>query len=136
MSATDNGEDRFNHASHTVTIQNMIDPNIVYTLGTTGELAAIELGYCITVHKSQGSEWRRVFILFHHTHAVMLFRELFYTAITRAKEEVTIICEPNSIEKAVNNPRIKGTSLEDKARFFANRKEIKQRLGELKLNGQ
>lgn len=134
MSTNDNGEDRFNHASHTITIQNIIDPGLTYTLGTTGEIASLDLGYVITVHKSQGSEWRRVIILFHHTHAVMMFRELFYTALTRAREEVLIICEPNSLEKCVNNPRIKGESLAQKAAFFDKRKETKQKFKELKLD--
>ena len=135
MSASDNGEDRFNHASHVITIQNIADPSIIYSLGTSGEVGALDLGYVITVHKSQGSEWRRVIILFHHTHAVMMFRELFYTAITRAREEVLIICEPDSIEKCINNPRIKGTTLEDKAAWFSAKKERKQKFKELFVEG-
>ena len=124
-------EDRFNQASHIIHIENMADPSIKQSLSTAGEVNTLEFGYCITVHKSQGSEWRRVFILFHHTHAVMMFRELFYTALTRAKEEVHIICEPNSLEKCIKNPRIKGESIEDKAAFFTMRKENKKQMKSL-----
>ena len=131
MASDKNGEDRFNQASHIVHIQNIAAPEIEVSLSTAGELNALEFGYCITVHKSQGSEWQRVFILFHHTHAVMMYRELLYTALTRAREEVHIICEANSLEKCVKNPRIKGESLEDKAAFFTQRKENKAKMKEI-----
>lgn len=118
-------EERFNHASHTITIQNMADEGIVETLGTAGEVNNLDLGYAMTVHKSQGSEYRKVFILFHHTHAVMMFRELLYTAVTRAREELVIICEADSIQKCISNPRIKGNTIEEKAAFFNKRIERK-----------
>jgi len=56
----------------------------------------IELAYAITTHKSQGSEYERVLIFprFHESNYVnnaFLTRSLFYTAITRAKKEVSII---------------------------------------------
>lgn len=118
-------EERFNHASHTITIQNMADEGITETLGTAGEVNNLDLGYAMTVHKSQGSEYRKVFILFHHTHAVMMFRELLYTAVTRAREELVIICEADSIQKCISNPRIKGNTIEEKAAFFNKRIERK-----------
>ena len=136
MASDKNGEDRFNQASHIVHIQNIAAPEIEVSLSTAGELNALEFGYCITVHKSQGSEWQRVFILFHHTHAVMMYRELLYTALTRAREEVHIICEANSLEKCVKNPRIKGESLEDKAAFFTQRKENKAKMKEIEAKKQ
>lgn len=124
----DSDAERFNQASHLLELQNIADPDVETTLSTAGEINALEFGYCITVHKSQGSEWRRVFILFHHTHAVMLFRELLYTALTRAREEVHIICEPDSLKKCIKNPRIKGDTIEAKAAFFTNRKEGKKQM--------
>ena len=136
MASDKNGEDRFNQASHIVHIQNISAPEIEVSLSTAGELNALEFGYCITVHKSQGSEWQRVFILFHHTHAVMMYRELLYTALTRAREEVHIICEANSLEKCVKNPRIKGETLEDKAAFFTQRKENKAKMKEIEAKKQ
>lgn len=132
--ANDKDADRFNQASHVITLENMADPSVKETIATAGEVNALDFGYCITVHKSQGSEWSRVFLLFHHTHAVMLFRELLYTAFTRAKEEVHIICEANSLEKCVKNPRIKGDTIEAKAAWFTARKESKKKLKELELD--
>lgn len=49
----------------------------------------LELGYALTVHKSQGSQWRRVIVVL--TGNRMLDRTLVYTAITRAQEQVIIV---------------------------------------------
>ncbi len=48
-------------------------------------LAELELAYAITIHKSQGSEFPVVIIPLTTQHFSMLFRNLVYTAITRAK---------------------------------------------------
>lgn len=87
---------------------------------SAGDLAdtVFSLGYCLSVHKAQGSEWRKVFIIFHKDHSIMLFRELFYTAATRARTDVCIIAKDVIINKAIKNQRIKGSSLKDKLEFF------------------
>jgi ATP-dependent exoDNAse (exonuclease V) alpha subunit len=56
--------------------------------------------------------------MFHHKHNVLMCRELLYTAITRAREELVIICEPTHFQKAVETQRIKGNTLAEKAEFF------------------
>ena len=48
----------------------------------------------------------------------MIQRELLYTACTRAREELYVICEPDAFEKGINGQRIKGNSLAEKAEFF------------------
>jgi ATP-dependent exoDNAse (exonuclease V) alpha subunit len=48
----------------------------------------------------------------------MLQRELLYTAVTRAKKELYVICEPDAFEKGVRAQRIKGTTLAEKAEYF------------------
>jgi ATP-dependent exoDNAse (exonuclease V) alpha subunit len=48
----------------------------------------------------------------------MTQRELLYTAITRAKEELYIICEPETFTKGVLRQRIKGNTLVEKAEYF------------------
>jgi len=80
--------------------------------------ASFSLGYCLTVHKAQGSEWRKVFILMHKDHAIMLFRELFYTAESRARTKVVIISKDYIVDQAIANQRIKGNTLKDKLAFF------------------
>lgn len=64
----------------------------------------LELGYCLTIHKSQGSEFPVVVIPFHSEHENMLTRNLVYTAWTRAKSQVVNIGSKEAIEKAASNP--------------------------------
>lgn len=110
--------ERKQQASHIITIT--YEDGRYDTLSTAGDLAEamFSLGYCLTVHKAQGSEWRKVFIIFHRDHSIMLFRELFYTAATRAKQEVCIIAKDAIINKAIKQQRIKGSTLKDKIEFF------------------
>lgn len=87
-------------------------------LDSSGEIGNLELGYAITVHKSQGSEYPRVFFVTHHTQATMHFRELLYTAITRAKRELVVICPPSLFVKGINTQRLPGRTLADKLIAF------------------
>lgn len=80
--------------------------------------AVFSLGYVLTVHKAQGSEWRKVFIILHKDHAVMNYRELIYTAATRARTKVTFLCFESTLQKGIDNPRIKGNTLKAKLEFF------------------
>lgn len=117
VAMSENKEDRVKSASHIVTVR-MNDSDQELVLTAAGELNAMMYGYCLTVHKAQGSEWRRVFFCLHQSHNVMLSRELLYTAITRAREELYVICEPDSLEKGIKTQRVKGNTLEEKAEFF------------------
>ena len=116
------GEDRTTVASHTVVLRRTAD-GLEIELDTAGEVNNLIGGYAITIHKAQGSEWRKVFCVFHHSHAVMLCREILYTAITRARESLYIICEPNTFEKGVQSQRIKGTTLAEKAEYFKGKQD-------------
>lgn len=117
-------------ASHRITIA--YDTGYTETLSNAGDLApnVFSLGYAMTVHKSQGSEWRRVFIIMHTDHAISLNREMLYTAITRAREEVYILAKRYTLDKAVISQKVKGNTLEDKIAIFnsglveANSKEV------------
>jgi exodeoxyribonuclease V alpha subunit len=113
--ATD-GE-RVHQASHTLTLR-MLDSDVEVKVDKASDLNAMLLGYCLTVHKSQGSEWRKVFFIAHQSHATMLQRELLYTAVTRAKEELYVICEPETFTKGILSQRVKGDTLAEKAEFF------------------
>lgn len=65
------------------------------------QLDEIELAYAITVHKSQGSEYPAVVVVLHRAHALMLRRNLFYTALTRARRFCCIIADRSAIRLAV-----------------------------------
>lgn len=64
---------------------------------TPARLPGHVTAFSMTVHKSQGSEFEHVFCVLPETDSKILTRELFYTAVTRAKKRLTII----STEKAV-----------------------------------
>lgn len=110
--------ERKQQASHIVTL--MYDDESTDELKSAGDFGTqvFSLGYCLTVHKAQGSEWRKVFIILHKEHAVSLYRELFYTAATRARTKVTIIAKEPTVMKAIKNQRIKGNTLADKLEWF------------------
>lgn len=115
--ASSEDSDRVRQASHTVYLK-MLDSEVEVKVDKASELNGMLLGYALTVHKSQGSEWRKVFFVCHQSHATMLQRELLYTAVTRAREELYIICEPETFVKGITSQRVKGDTLAEKAEFF------------------
>ena len=69
-------------------------------------LSMLRLAYCITVHKSQGSEFDTIVLPVVRAQGRMLQRNLFYTAVTRAKKKVWLIGDPSAVYKAVGNDRV------------------------------
>jgi exodeoxyribonuclease V alpha subunit len=65
------------------------------------ELDRLILAYAISVHKSQGSEYRAVIVVISHEHLPMAQRHLIYTAVTRGKEQVFLVAEPRALQAAV-----------------------------------
>ena len=120
-------EDRVKKASHRVTVK-LTDSEQEISIDSAGELNNLLLGYALTVHKAQGSEWRKVFFCLHQSHATMVQRELLYTAVTRAREELYIICEPESFVKGILSQRVKGNTLEEKAEYFKGKIDKQQEL--------
>lgn len=114
-------EERKRKASHTVIIQNRLDPEREIHLDTASEINNLRLGYACTVHRALGSEWEKVFFLIHHTNKSMLYRELLYTGITRAQKYLTIVCEPDTFVKGVRNQKIPGESIDEKLIYFQNK---------------
>lgn len=110
--------ERKQQASHRVTVE--LENGDIEVLSTAGEFSPqiFSLGYCLTVHKAQGCEWRKVYIVLHKEHAVSLTRELLYTAVTRASQDVVIIAKDEVIKKAISIQRIKGDTLADKIEYF------------------
>jgi exodeoxyribonuclease V alpha subunit len=68
-------------------------------------LDELVLAYACSIHKSQGSEYPAVVVPVHSQHALMLQRNLFYTAITRAKRLVVLVGETKALAEAVANRR-------------------------------
>lgn len=113
-------EERVRQCSHIITLR-MNDSEVEVKVDKASEVNSMLLGYCLTVHKSQGSEWRKVFFVSHQSHATMLQRELLYTAVTRAREELYVICEPETFTKGILSQRVKGNTLAEKAEYFKGR---------------
>lgn len=66
---------------------------------------SLELGYAITTHKSQGSEFKTIIYCICAGQAFLLNRQNLYTAITRAKEQVIIICDRKAMGLSLKPPR-------------------------------
>lgn len=66
----------------------------------------LRLAYAITVHKSQGSEFDTVILPMVKAHGRMLQRNLFYTAVTRAKQKVWLLGESSAVSRAIENDKV------------------------------
>ncbi|MBE6937872.1 MAG: ATP-dependent RecD-like DNA helicase [Ruminococcaceae bacterium] len=88
-----------NTAAETVTVE-FPDKTCDYDFNSLGEL---EHAYAITVHKAQGSEFRAVVFVASLQRSRLLNRNLFYTAMTRARELFVIVGSPESVAAMVNN---------------------------------
>ena len=72
---------------------------------TRKELEETELAYAITVHKSQGSEFNAVVIPLLGAFEKLYYRNLIYTAVTRAKKQLIIVGSPQILRYMVDNDR-------------------------------
>ena len=121
-SSADQIEERVTAASHVVTIRYAFadpdDESATFDLEKASDINNLLGGYAITIHKAQGSEYDKVFLLLHKSHNTMISRELLYTAFTRAAKHLFVLCESGSIEKGINSQRIKGNTLAEKAEYF------------------
>jgi len=73
---------------------------------TPKDFINITHGYAISVHKSQGGEFKMVIMPFSKVFKRMLYNKLVYTAITRAKQSLILVGDPNSFIYGVNNDYI------------------------------
>ncbi|MBW4430149.1 MAG: ATP-dependent RecD-like DNA helicase [Nostoc desertorum CM1-VF14] len=87
---------------------------VVYDYADLNEIA---LAWCVTIHKSQGSEYPVVILPIYMQHYMMLTRNLFYTGITRAKKLAIVVGAKKAISLAVR-------STDDQQRYT----RLKQRL--------
>lgn len=123
ISINEDEEKRKNQASHTIHIRKLRDEEEKeYTISTAQEINNLIFGYALTIHKSQGSQWEKVYCIFHNSHNRNLQRELLYTAITRAQKELYVICEPETFIQGVLSQHIVGNTLAQKAEYFKGKK--------------
>jgi exodeoxyribonuclease V alpha subunit len=79
---------------------NFQDRPVIYELSELDELV---LAYAVSVHKSQGAEYKAVVMPLTTQHYMMLQRNLLYTAITRAKGLVVLVGTQKALGMAVKN---------------------------------
>jgi len=63
----------------------------------------LEPAYAVTVHKSQGSEFDAVVIPLFHQQPQLCYRNLLYTAVTRAKQLIVLVGSQETIQRMVDN---------------------------------
>lgn len=69
------------------------------------ELGQIDLGYAITTHKSQGSQWKFVVLAFDYSSFVLLNRQLVYTGMTRASQALFFPVELKALQHAIDTDK-------------------------------
>ena len=66
-----------------------------------GELINLKHAYAMSIHKSQGSEYKVVVMPIYRSYSIMLKRKLLYTGITRAKEKLILIGDASALKYGV-----------------------------------
>jgi exodeoxyribonuclease V alpha subunit len=74
-------------------------------------LGAVDTVYAMTIHKSQGSQFTRVAVVLPPPDSRLLTRELLYTALTRASDELIVIGSEASVRAAVERPIARASGL-------------------------
>ena len=99
-----NGEIGFIDSIGKNTLQIVFDDRFIdYELSETEDLMH---AYCISTHRSQGSEYPVVVMPILTQHYMMLQRNLLYTAITRAKQLVVLVGTRQAVWRAVSNNKV------------------------------
>lgn len=78
------------------------DKTAAYTYESASDL---DFAYAVTVHKSQGNEFDAVIIPMFQGPPQLYYRNLLYTAVTRAKKTLILVGNPHTVEYMVNNNR-------------------------------
>jgi exodeoxyribonuclease V alpha subunit len=66
-----------------------------------GDLINLKHAYAMSIHKSQGSEYKVVVLPIYRSYSIMLKRKLLYTAITRAKDKLILIGDLSAFKYGV-----------------------------------
>jgi exodeoxyribonuclease V alpha subunit len=102
----------------------------------------LNLAYAVSIHKSQGSEYKLVILPMFKSYSIMLKRKLIYTAITRAKEKLVIIGDLEAFYQGLYDvEKSRQTSLSLRLSPISNKKKINDpdipfdELGEINMEG-
>lgn len=95
--------ERIDPAEHLMTVRFDDDRFVTYQ---KQQLDALELAYCLTVHKSQGSEFPVVVMPVVGGPPMLMARNLLYTALTRARRLVVLVGREEIVAQMVNNNHV------------------------------
>ncbi len=102
-------------------VEGIVDGGLVvnfnenYVTYKTGDLINLKHAYAMSIHKSQGSEYKVVILPIFTNYHIMLKRKLIYTAVTRAKEILVIIGDIKALRYGVESlEETRQTLLKDK----------------------
>ncbi|MBI5374396.1 MAG: ATP-dependent RecD-like DNA helicase [Candidatus Schekmanbacteria bacterium] len=84
----------------------VVDFDSSYVHYDFSELDELALAYAISIHKSQGSEYKAVIVPILVQHYFLLQRNLIYTAVTRGKQLVIMVGTKKAIGMAISNNRV------------------------------
>jgi exodeoxyribonuclease V alpha subunit len=82
----------------------------------TGRLVDVESMYAMTIHKSQGSEAGEITVLMPSVESRLLSRELFYTAVTRARHKVRVVGSESEIRAALGRRALRASGMAQRLR--------------------
>lgn len=99
-----------------------IHPKNIIKIIPACRLPQYDTSFAITIHKAQGSEFKNVAIILPNKHTPILSRELFYTAVTRARQNLTLYATNPVIIKSVNLFTQRYSGLHDKIQKFNSKK--------------
>lgn len=83
---------------------------------STSRLAEVETVHAMTIHKSQGSQAQEVTVLLPDEESRLLTRELFYTAVTRAKAKVRVVGSEAAVRAAIERRVVRASGLAGRLR--------------------
>lgn len=81
------------------------------TLYPPTRLSAVATVHAMTVHRGQGSQFRRITVVLPPAESPLLTRELLYTAVTRAREHVRVVGTADAVRAAVGRPVSRASGL-------------------------
>ncbi len=93
------------------------EPGMKFRSFLPAELPTYEDAFALTIHKSQGSGYRKVVIVLPDTDNPVLTRELLYTAITRARNHVLLLGSQEIIQTALKRRTIRQSGLSERLKI-------------------
>jgi len=104
-------------SSHVVEVK--FDNGATRSFSSKAGVESLQLAFCSTVAKCQGSQFDTAIIICHHADKSQLSREWFYTAVTRAVKRVIILKTDYAVRYAIHRQRIAGNTLAEKIEKYA-----------------